>query len=355
MSGITNGPLSVQRGKAPFILTKNQKEKENSMNKRASFLHLPSHLSLFVSALLVAALGTVTAPAEAAGKKKAAVPCGQFTEAPILNGNLVDNLTAFYGSPGMPPALIEDMDQGFHIWFDQGQRLVAGCTPATSTYATNGGQNPFTAVNQYDANRRLRLQQLTRNSLPVGTLTYKYNAAGQLVDSQAICDVNFQNLAGIYNYTFAYNPNGTLARVTRTPSNCPPGTAGFMSFTYGDPRLPGMPTRIQTASSNTTVAYTITGGRVTQVKLGGDQDVTLVPTYQGNLVQRLTVNASGSSRFDDFTYNTNGQLLTDSNGSFDVLTAIYVNGNVLERINVNTGTLRWSGEFAAGKGKKASK
>lgn len=329
------------------------------MNKRGSFLSFLSHTSLLASALMVTTLGVAANPAEAAANKKTSIPCGQFTEAPIVNGNLVDNLTAFYGSPGMPPVLVEDMDQAFHVWFDQGQRLASGCTPAQSIYSTNGGQTAFTAINQYDANRRLRAQQLMQNNAPVGTLTFKYNAAGQLVDSQAICDPAFQNLSGVYTYTFAYNPNSTLSRVTRTPSAaCTAGSPGFMSFTYGDARLPGMPTRIQTASSNTTVAYTVTDGKVTQVKLGGDQDVTLALAYQGSLVQRLTVNTPGSSRFDAFTYTPQTrQLLTDSNGSFNVLFASYRNANALERIDINTGILRWSGEFTTGKGreKKARK
>ncbi len=322
------------------------------MNKRGSFLSFLSHTSLLTSTLMVATLGIIAKPAEAANNKKALIPCGQFTESQIVNGNLVDNLTAFYGSPGMPPVLIEDMDQAFHVWSDQGQRLASGCTPAQSIYSTNGGQTVFTAINQYDANRRLGAQQLMQNNAPVGTLTFKYNAAGQLVDSQAICDPSFQNLSGVYTYTFAYNSNGTLSRVTRTPSAaCTAGSAGFMSFTYGDAQRPGMPTRIQTASSNTTVAYTVTGGKVTQVKLGGDQDVTLVLAYQGSLVQRLTINTPGSSRFDEFTYNPQTmQLLTDSNGSFNVLTASYSNANVLGRIDINTGILRWNGEFIAGKG-----
>lgn len=321
------------------------------MNRRESFVSFLPHTSLLAAALIVATLGIAAKPAEAAARKKAAIPCGQFTEAPIVNGNLVDNLTAFYGSPGMPPVLIEDMDQAFHVWFDQGQRLASGCMPSQSIYSTNGGQTGYTAINQYDANRRLRVQQLMQNNAPVGTLTFKYNAAGQLVDSQGICDPAFQNLSGVYNYTFAYNPNGTLSRVTRTPSAaCTAGSPGFMSFTYGDARLPGMPTRIQTASSNTTVAYTVTDGKVTQIKLGGDQNATLVLAYEGSLVQRLTVNTPDSSRFDEFTYKLQTrQLLTDSNGVFDVLSASYSNANALERIDINTGILRWSGEFSAGK------
>ncbi len=332
------------------------------MNKRGSFLPFLSHTSQFVSALssvlIVATLGAIAMPAEAAGKKKVLIQCGQFTESPIVNGNLVDNLTAFYGNPGMPPVLVEDMDQAFHVWFDQGQRLVSGCTPAQSIYSTNGGQTTFTAINRYDTNSRLRSQQLMQNNVPAGTLTYKYNAAGQLVDSQGICDVSFQNLSGVYNYTFAYNPNGTLGRVTRTPSGtCAGGSPGFMSFTYGDTQRPGMPTSIQTASSNTTVAYTVTGGKVTQVGLGGDQQATLVLAYQGSLVQQLTVNTPSSSRFDVFTYNTQtNQLLTDSNGDFNVLTAFY-SANVMQQIDVNTGILRWNVQFAYGKGraKKARK
>jgi hypothetical protein len=336
------------------IHTHDTKEKrKNNMNKHGFFLPIASlFASVLPSVLLVATLGAIAMPAEAASKKKALIQCGQFTESPIVNGNLIDNLTAFYGSPGMPPVLAEDMDQAFHVWFDQGQRLASGCTPAQSVYTVNDGQPGYTAINQYDANRRLRSQQLRQNNVPVGTLTFKYNAAGQLVDSQGICDNTFQNLSGVYNYTFAYNSNGTLARVTRTPSAaCTAGSAGFMNFTYGDAQRPGMPTRIQTASSNTTVAYAVTGGKVTQVKLGGDQEATLILGYQGTQVQRLTVNTPFSSRFDEFTYNQSNQLLTDSNGVFDVLFAIYVNTNVLERINVNTGTLRWAVEFGAGKGR----
>lgn len=328
------------------------------MSKRKSFLAFLSSTSWLASALIITTLGVAAMPAEAAGKKKASVPCGQFTEALIVNGNLVDNLTAFYGSPGMPPVLFEDMDQAFHVWFDQGQRLTSGCFPPQSTYSTNGGQTAFTAINQYDANRRLRAQQLMQNNAPVGSLTFKYNVAGQLVDSQAICDPAFQNLSGFYQYTFAYNTNGTLSRVTRTPSAaCTAGSPGFMSFTYGDARLPGMPTRIQTASSNTTVTYTVADGKVTQVKLGGDQNVTLALAYEGSLVQRITINTPDSSRFDAFTYNSAKQLLTDSNGVFNVLTASYSNANALERIDINTGILRWSGEFTTGKGraKKARK
>jgi hypothetical protein len=62
---------------------------------------------------MVAMFGVAAKPADAANNKKASIPCSQFTESPIINRNLVGNLTAFYGSPGMPPVLIEDMDQAF--------------------------------------------------------------------------------------------------------------------------------------------------------------------------------------------------------------------------------------------------